>query len=189
MTLSNGTPSHSVTSCAKLVSWPCPEDMVPITSSTRPSGSTVISVRSRGAPLGDLDTIGGAYASQLAAFPCFSAAGWKSFPVGERQCRVHCVLVAEDLAQFRNRVLYYSPLEEGGFELPVPRAVEARCRNDKLRSRAMVRWLVWGALPCPLRPRWDRELNPLCSGGNPPANLALAAPRAVSRHANFSHLC
>ena len=24
-TLSNGTPSHSVTSCAKLVSWPCPD--------------------------------------------------------------------------------------------------------------------------------------------------------------------
>jgi hypothetical protein len=48
---SNGTPSHSVTSCAKLVSCPCPDDMVPITSSTRPSGSTVISVRSRGAPL------------------------------------------------------------------------------------------------------------------------------------------
>ena len=48
--LSNGTPSHSVTSCAKLVSWPCPEFIVPMTSSTLPSGSTVISVRSRGAP-------------------------------------------------------------------------------------------------------------------------------------------
>lgn len=47
--LSNGTPSHSVTSCAKLVSCPCPEDIVPIISSTRPSGSIVISLRSRGA--------------------------------------------------------------------------------------------------------------------------------------------
>ena len=35
-----------------------------------------------------------------------------------------------------------SPLEERGFELPVPRAVEERCRNDKLRSRAMVRSLA-----------------------------------------------
>ena len=41
-------PSHSVTSWAKLVSWPCPDDIVPITSSTWPSGSMVISVRSRG---------------------------------------------------------------------------------------------------------------------------------------------
>ena len=30
-----------------------------------------------------------------------------------------------------------SPLEQRGFELPVPRAVEERCRNDKVRSRAM----------------------------------------------------
>jgi hypothetical protein len=52
-----------------------------------------------------------------------------------------------------------SPLEQSGFELPVPRAVEERCRDDKLRSRARVRWLVWGALPCPLRSRWDREFE------------------------------
>jgi hypothetical protein len=32
---------------------------------------------------------------------------------------------------------------------PVPRAVKERCRN--------VRWLVWGALPCPLHSRWDRD--------------------------------
>src|SRR5437868_14483670 len=30
----SSTPSHSVTNCAKLVSWPCPDDIVPITSST-----------------------------------------------------------------------------------------------------------------------------------------------------------
>src|SRR5271163_4604056 len=59
-----------------------------------------------------------------------------------------------------------SPLEQSGFELPVPRAVEERCRNDKLRSRAMVRWLVWGALLCPLRSRWDREFeSPLLQRG------------------------
>ncbi len=52
-----------------------------------------------------------------------------------------------------------SPLEQSGFELPVQRAVEERCRNDKLRSRAMVQWLVWGALPCPLRSRWDRDFE------------------------------
>ena len=50
-TLSSGTPSHSVTSCAKLVSWPWPFDTVPTTISTMPSGNTVISARSRGAPV------------------------------------------------------------------------------------------------------------------------------------------
>ena len=50
-TRSNGTPSHSVTSCAKLVSWPWPLDSVPITTSTKPLSATVISVRSRGMPL------------------------------------------------------------------------------------------------------------------------------------------
>jgi hypothetical protein len=58
-----------------------------------------------------------------------------------------------------SRFVADSPLEQSGFEPPVPRAVEERCRNDKLRSRAMVRWLVWGALPCPLRSRWDREFE------------------------------
>ena len=50
-TLSKGTPSHSVTSCAKLVSWPWPCETIPITTSTRPSGLTVISARSRGTPV------------------------------------------------------------------------------------------------------------------------------------------
>ena len=52
-----------------------------------------------------------------------------------------------------------SPLEQSGFELPVPCAVEERRRIDKLRSRAMVLWLAWGALSCPLRSRWDREFE------------------------------
>ena len=46
-----GTPSHSVTSCAKLVSWPWPFETVPTTTSTRPSACTVISARSRGTPV------------------------------------------------------------------------------------------------------------------------------------------
>ena len=52
-TLSSGTPSHSVTSCAKLVSCPWPCDTVPTTTSIMPlpSGFTVISARSRGAPV------------------------------------------------------------------------------------------------------------------------------------------
>ena len=50
-TRSNGTPSHSVTSWAKLVSWPWPLETVPITTSTLPSGCTVISARSRGTPV------------------------------------------------------------------------------------------------------------------------------------------
>ena len=36
--------------CAKLVSWPWPADIVPNTSSTVPDGLTVSSARSRGAP-------------------------------------------------------------------------------------------------------------------------------------------
>ena len=50
-TQSSGTPSQSVTSCAKLVWWPCPLDSVPIATSTRPSGATVTLVHSRGAPV------------------------------------------------------------------------------------------------------------------------------------------
>ena len=50
-TASIGTPSHSLINCAKLVSWPCPCDTVPITTSTKPSGATVTSARSRGAPV------------------------------------------------------------------------------------------------------------------------------------------
>jgi hypothetical protein len=66
---------------------------VPITSSTRPSASTVISVRSRRAA-GDLDIIGDANTSQLAAFSRFGAPGRKVVPIGERQCRIHGVFVA-----------------------------------------------------------------------------------------------
>ena len=54
-TLSNGTPSHSLINWAKLVSWPWPCDTVPITTSTvpptGPSGRTVTSAFSRGAPV------------------------------------------------------------------------------------------------------------------------------------------
>ena len=51
LTRSRPTPNHSAMSCAKLVSWPCPADSVPSTTSIRPSGRTVISARSRGAPV------------------------------------------------------------------------------------------------------------------------------------------
>ncbi len=47
-TCSNGTASHSLTHCAKLVSCPCPLDSVPIATSTSPSGLTVIFDHSRG---------------------------------------------------------------------------------------------------------------------------------------------
>ena len=50
-TLSIGTPSHSLSNCAKLVSCPCPFDTVPMMTSTRPSGCTVSSARSRGMPV------------------------------------------------------------------------------------------------------------------------------------------
>ena len=50
-TCSSSTPSHSARIWAKLVSWPWPADSVPSTSSTCPAGSTVISARSRGAPV------------------------------------------------------------------------------------------------------------------------------------------
>jgi hypothetical protein len=43
---------------------------------------------------GDLDIIGDADATQLAAFPCFGAPGRKSIPIGERHRRVHTVFVA-----------------------------------------------------------------------------------------------
>ena len=46
-----GTPSHSAINCAKLVSWPWPCEVTPMTSSTMPSGETVISAFSRGTPV------------------------------------------------------------------------------------------------------------------------------------------
>jgi hypothetical protein len=52
-TQSAGTPSHSLISWAKLVSWPWPLDSVPMTTSTTPWGSTVTMARSCGAPLCD----------------------------------------------------------------------------------------------------------------------------------------
>ena len=50
---STGLHSMSATTCAKLVSWPWPLGWVPITTSTVPSGLTVISARSRGEPIED----------------------------------------------------------------------------------------------------------------------------------------
>jgi len=52
-TLSTGTCSRSDTTCAKLVSWPWPLGCVPMTTSTRPSGRTVIRACSLGAPIED----------------------------------------------------------------------------------------------------------------------------------------
>ena len=54
----------------------------------------MISVRSRGRAAGDLDIIGDADTSQLAAFPRFGAPGRKPVPIGERQRRIHRVFVA-----------------------------------------------------------------------------------------------
>ena len=53
LTVSTGTASRSATTCAKLVSWPWPLGCVPITTSTRPSGRTVISGARFGAPIED----------------------------------------------------------------------------------------------------------------------------------------
>ena len=50
-TFSIGTSYHSLTSWAKLVSWPWPCEVVPMTTSIQPSGCTVISVRSRATPV------------------------------------------------------------------------------------------------------------------------------------------
>ena len=50
---STRTQIMSARTCAKLVSWPWPLGCVPITMSMRPSGVTVISVRSFGEPIED----------------------------------------------------------------------------------------------------------------------------------------
>ena len=65
-----------------------------------------------------------------------------------------------------SRFVADSPLEQSGFEPPVPRAVEERCRNDKLRSRAMVRWCDgWCGAPFLVRSvhGGTGSSNPLCS--------------------------
>ena len=82
-----------MTSCAKLVSWPWPLFIVPSTSSTRPSGATVTSARSRGNAAGDLDVIADADAAQLAALLRIGLARGKAFPIGETQRRVQPLLV------------------------------------------------------------------------------------------------
>jgi hypothetical protein len=53
LTFSTGTPMRSETTWAKLVSWPWPLGWVPITTSTRPSGRTLICACSLGAPIED----------------------------------------------------------------------------------------------------------------------------------------
>ena len=50
-TCPTSTSNHSAMSWAKLVSWPWPAESVPMTTSIRPSGRTVISARSRGMPV------------------------------------------------------------------------------------------------------------------------------------------
>ena len=50
-TCRTSTSNHSAMSWAKLVSWPWPAESVPMTTSIRPSGRTVISARSRGMPV------------------------------------------------------------------------------------------------------------------------------------------
>ena len=52
-TFSTGTWRRSDTTCAKLVSWPWPLGWVPMTTSTRPSGLTVMRACSLGAPIED----------------------------------------------------------------------------------------------------------------------------------------
>jgi hypothetical protein len=51
LTRSGSAPSHSAMTCAKLVSWPWPADIVPNTNSMVPDGSIVSSARSRAAPV------------------------------------------------------------------------------------------------------------------------------------------
>ena len=92
---SNGTPSHDSTSCAMLVSCPCPLFAVPSTSSTRPDGvDRDLGALARRAA-GHLDVVGNAdaaMAAPLRATRC--AAGGKAAPVGERQRALHagCVV-------------------------------------------------------------------------------------------------
>jgi hypothetical protein len=50
---STGTPSKSDITCAKLVSCPWPLAWVPMMTAMRPSGVTVTSARSLGAPIED----------------------------------------------------------------------------------------------------------------------------------------
>ena len=82
-----------MSSCAKLVSWPWPLFIVPSTSSTRPFGRD----RDLGAlarkAAGDFDVIGDADAAQLAARARFGLARREALPVGERQRRIHALLV------------------------------------------------------------------------------------------------
>ena len=47
---SNGTPSHSETSCANAVAWPCPCECVPAMIETMPLGSKRSSMRSLNTP-------------------------------------------------------------------------------------------------------------------------------------------
>ena len=86
LTFSTGTARRSDTTCAKLVSWPCPLGWVPMTTSTRPSGRTVISrLLLRRADRG-FDVIGEAAAEQLAALPGVAPARREAVPVGDLAC-------------------------------------------------------------------------------------------------------
>ena len=105
-TLSNGTPSHSVISCAKLVSCPWPCDTVPTTTSISPPPSRLYGdlgplARRAG---GGVDVIGDADAAALAALARLGAAGRKALPIGESQHPLHDLMVVAAVVDHAERV-------------------------------------------------------------------------------------
>ena len=77
---------------------------MPITTSTVPSGFTVISVRSFGAPIEELDVVRHAEAEQLAAFFGLLLARLEAVPVGDGHGEVHVRLVGAAVVEHADRV-------------------------------------------------------------------------------------
>ena len=88
-TCSGVTPSWSASTCAKVVSWPCPLDCVPATTSTKPSARTLTSHMLARHADRRFDVVRKADAGEPAALLRRAAARRKALPVGELEHRIH----------------------------------------------------------------------------------------------------
>jgi hypothetical protein len=104
VTLATGTSTRSATTCAKLVSWPCPLGWVPNTTSTVPSGFHLqLRALTRIADRG-LDVVGEAAAEQFAARLGFPGPLLEAVPVGDFERALHVPVVFAAVVNLADRI-------------------------------------------------------------------------------------
>ena len=154
--VSTGTCSRSATTCAKLVSWPCPLGCVPMTTSTRPSGRTLIArLLARRADRG-FDIVGEPKAEQLAARLGLAAARGKAAPIGDLHRPVHVRFVVAAVVEHADGVAVRHRLGADEVLAPQRDAVEAELLGAPRRPAARSRKSL------PAGPSCDRPWSASC---------------------------